>query len=677
MPKLIFTPDEIAAYAREDKNIEHVFRQKNIEAADRILVHADGKFPEKLIRERRPNEPLAVMEYREKIFVEKTKPIFSKVFSSLQKIRRSSEWVIKHVEDSEFTRIKPEETLAEYCEKRYPFFTSITNWAFDVLLRKYLTDPNAVGFVYPLEWGNDVEENEYVRPICEIFGSHDVIDFVPEDYAVMNIPAGSIYYVDGMPIKGKSFYVVTTQRVMRYDESNNGDFLKQLDWVHGLDELPVFQIKAIVVEPSSKGFRYESRIAAMLPELDEAIREYSDLQAAKVLHIYPERWEYMQNECKLCKGKGLRPNPAYHADCKCEQFLECSKCDGTGYIAAGPYSKIMVKPASAIEGQQAVPTPPAGYIDKDTTIVEIQEQGVKMHLYNALAAINYEHLAETPLVESGVAKEQDKDEANNWTHSVSEDIVAFIDTVYYFIAWYRYKVQYSKAEIIEMLPAINVPERFDLVSSARMQEELRAAKEGKFNPLLLSALEDHFAAVRFATEPEVRERLQLIFKLDPFPNVSAEDKMVMLSNDGISKEMYIISCNINEFIQRALEDDEDFADKDLEDQREVLLGYARELAPIAALNVDGVIQDGNVISTPGEPGEPGSQGNALKASVGGLTGMIEIAKAVASGVYDLDAAVALVSDRFGISEEAARRQLGTPTIPNTEGAVDKIEKLTP
>jgi hypothetical protein len=151
----------------------------------------------------------------------------------------------------------------------------------------------------------------------------------------------------------------------------------------------------------------------------------------------------------------------------------------------------------------------------------------------------------------------------------------------------------------------------------------------------------------------------------------------MLSNDGISKEMYIISCNINEFIQRALEDDEDFADKDLEDQRAVLLEYARELAPVAALNVDGVIQDGNVISTPGEPGEPGSQGNALKASVGGLTGMIEIAKAVASGVYDLDAAVALVSDRFGISEEAARRQLGTPTIPNTEGAVDKIEKLTP
>jgi hypothetical protein len=67
-------------------------------------------------------------------------------------------------------------------------------------------------------------------------------------------------------------------------------------------------------------------------------------------------------------------------------------------------------------------------------------------------------------------------------------------------------------------------------------------------------------------------------------------------------------------------------------------------------------------------------GNTLADSVGGLTGMIEIAKAVASGLYDLDAAVALVSSRFGITEDEARLQLGTPSIVNAE--VDKVVKLT-
>lgn len=56
--------------------------------------------------------------------------------------------------------------------------------------------------------------------------------------------------------------------------------------------------------------------------------------------------------------------------------------------------------------------------------------------------------------------------------------------------------------------------------------------------------------------------------------------------------------------------------------------------------------------------------------------MIEIAKAVASGLYDLDAAVALVADRFNISEDEARRQIGTPNIASTEASIEKVVKLT-
>lgn len=56
--------------------------------------------------------------------------------------------------------------------------------------------------------------------------------------------------------------------------------------------------------------------------------------------------------------------------------------------------------------------------------------------------------------------------------------------------------------------------------------------------------------------------------------------------------------------------------------------------------------------------------------------MIEIVKAVASGVYDLDAAVSLVSQRFGISEEEARRQLGTPTIIQSDVQAEKVATLT-
>jgi hypothetical protein len=76
-----------------------------------------------------------------------------------------------------------------------------------------------------------------------------------------------------------------------------------------------------------------------------------------------------------------------------------------------------------------------------------------------------------------------------------------------------------------------------------------------------------------------------------------------------------------------------------------------------------------------------STGNApspadLKYTVGGLTGIIEIVKAVSSGVYDLEAAIQMVMDRFGLTYEQAKAQIGTPKIITSEEQLNKITQLT-
>jgi hypothetical protein len=66
----------------------------------------------------------------------------------------------------------------------------------------------------------------------------------------------------------------------------------------------------------------------------------------------------------------------------------------------------------------------------------------------------------------------------------------------------------------------------------------------------------------------------------------------------------------------------------------------------------------------------------LKYTVGGLTGIIEIVKAVSSGVYDLEAAIQMVMDRFGLTYEQAKAQLGTPQVIKTKEELNKITQLT-
>lgn len=145
MPKLKFTKEEVDAYLktlpyipiyqnnvysiplenieREKFNPLHPYFLDCVMIAEDMKVHADGFFPYKLIKERRPNETPEVVLYREKIWVAKTKPTFTKVLNSLQKIRRSADWVIKYSDTwgNDFSRVRPEETLEQYCEHEFPF----------------------------------------------------------------------------------------------------------------------------------------------------------------------------------------------------------------------------------------------------------------------------------------------------------------------------------------------------------------------------------------------------------------------------------------------------------------------------------------------------------------------------------------------------------------------------
>jgi len=606
MPKLIFEQTEVDNYIKE--KTFHVFYKESCEIEKSMCVHADGLFPEKLLYERRPNEPLEVLEYRKKIFSAKTKPSFSKIFSTLQKIRRSSDWSIRY--EGEFSKIREGETLEDYCEHYYPGFYSLTNWVFTLMLRKYLIDPNAVVFVTPTD--RNIPETDFLKPIAQVFDSKYVIDFVQDDFAVLLNPTGATYMAGGKPVKGKSYYFVTIMQTLRYDQINGRLQFSLVDtYDHNLGYLPVFKLKGIVIEQVENNYLYESKIAGVIPEFDEALREYSDLQAAKVLHIYPERWEFTQNECTRCKGTGRTIGMINNTSCD----VVCDTCKGQGYIVAGPYSKIMVKPVqnAAIDGIAQIPTPPAGYVEKDIDIVKVMEESVEKHIYNGFAALSFEFLAERPLATSGIKTAMDSDEMNNTVHGIAEDIVAAMDNIYWLIALYRYNQLYPPDEIVNMVPTVEVPDKFDILSSSHTLDEMVKAQTAKINPVTDAAMQVAFASSRFNTEPEIRDRLVLILTLDPLQGISEDEKMSRLTNKGITQEAYVISSNIQEFVQRALDEEKGFVDMELEKQKEILDRYAQEV--IAENEPVDVTPQDTGLDSQGNPIIPPSNGQKINAPI--------------------------------------------------------------
>jgi hypothetical protein len=179
------------------------------------------------------------------------------------------------------------------------------------------------------------------------------------------------------------------------------------------------------------------------------------------------------------------------------------------------------------------------------------------------------------LNQSGTAKEVDKDELNNTVHAVAEDMVRILDKVYYIIGLYRYSAQYKPLEIYDMLPKIAVPEKYDILSTSYYIEQMKGAKDNKLSPVIINALEVVYATKAFNNDATVAEHVGLILKLDPLAGISEDDKMSRLSNSGITQLDYVVSSNINKFVDNAMETITGFVDMDTVKQREEIYKMAK------------------------------------------------------------------------------------------------------
>ena len=553
----------------------HANYTETVDLAKKITVHADGIVPEYLINVRRPNEPEAIKDYRNKIYVPKTKNPVSKVINSLSKIRRSQDWSIEYDGDKVPASVSKDETLEQYTEFKYPGFTSITNWVFSELLKRYLLDSNSIVAVLPSEI--PTETNNYIRPVAEVFSSSQVVDISAGEYIVLlsndtvefTSAAGQRTYNNG-----KIFYIVTDSQIMKLKQSNTkGDMEVVYDYHHNMGEIPAFKVGGIYFKRINNDTIYQSRIFTMVPDLDEAAREYSDLQAEIVQHIHSEKYFYTNAECPVCKGTGMLREKDEAGNLK-----KCTSCNGLGSIkSVSPYGEYIINIGQ--KGiDQTLPTPPVGYVSKSTDIARLQDERVKSHLKDALASINMEFLADTPLSQSGTAKEVDRDELNNFVSSIAEDIVAIMDNIYKFIGEYRYSlIVPEKAKRSAMLPKINVPEKFDMLNSKYLMDEVNLAKTSKVNSVLVKHMELEYARKKYNSDLSKAYELEAIYDLDPFYGYTQDEKMSMKSNNGITDIDYVISCNIQQFVTTAISESENFFKLKLSEKKGIIKKYAEEV----------------------------------------------------------------------------------------------------
>ena len=613
-------------------NQRHEDYEDAVEMYEALEVHADGEYPGELIDQRRPAESDDIKNYRKKIFVPITKPVFTKVYNSLMKIRKSQDWMVQFPAELPAV-IAEDESPEKYLMYKMPRNGSITNWMFGVCFKQYLIDANAAVLTLPTNW--EIAENQYYEPYPMIFNSEDVLDYKE-----------GLYYV--LKEHDEDLYWVIQPDVIQKFEVKDFAVREVFQMVNTLGYIPVRHLYGMIIENYKDRALYESRISGIVPKLDEAVREYSDLQAEIVQHIHSTMWSMQPQQCGRCKGLGEIPKEN-------SAPIKCPSCSGKGLLPLNPFEHLVL-PAPR-PGDPAIPTPPIGYVTKQTDIAKLQEERIRQHVYDALSAINMEFLADTPLSQSGVAKQVDREELYSFVHSIAEDVVRIMDEVIYDICAWRY--QGVTNDIRALLPYIPVPERYDMLSGKVLVDELTSMVNAKVDPAIINAAQIELAGKKF-NDSEVKDLVVLKLKLDPFAGVPEENISLQRTFNAVRQNDLVIHSNINQFVTRALSEIDDFVNLPYNDQMSVMNKYADELMNPRKITTGVSVQGDESDVSPAIDQKRLEAQATLKGTVGGVQGILEIQRSVSTGITQRDAAIALLVEIYGFTTEQASNIIGEP-----------------
>lgn len=543
---------------------------ESVKISNDLKIHSKGKYSIPLMEVARPNEAQEYKDYRKAVFKSVTKPYYGKVVNVISKGKRAEDWSITFPK-----QVTAEgESLEDYTQKNYPTFDSLENWFFSVGLNTMLEDPNAVVAIFPKT--GTTFDNEYNKPFTEIFESEYVLDFQENHHCTLLSKEKSIVRVGKDDVKeGRIIYFIDKGLVRKFEQyGQKDDFTFNETWAFEQKSgyMPAFKIGGFIESFENGQILYKSFISDALDAWDESLRRYSDHQVNMVLHLHPYEWEIADSECATCKGKGV----VGHRGASGYIESDCKACHGAGKTTTRtPFGRKLIKPAAAmgVNNNVAIPTPPAGIVERDIASIDFLKKEYKDKIKEGLSALNMEFVMDEPELNSGVAKVVDRQELNNYVGTVYRHIVEnILIPSYYFIAHWRYE---GIAD--DVLPVINVPSKFDLLTSDVLANRLKTAKDGKFASSILNKLEMDYAKKEFGDDSRDAKIMQVVAELDPLPNKTEDEKMVILGNGGVTKEDYILSCMLPSFIIRAINENEKFFELRYKDQHAQLMKYVKEV----------------------------------------------------------------------------------------------------
>lgn len=541
-----------------------------------------GVFPEKLFEHRSPNQTQKEYDYIKNNYKQHTLPFFLDYINTITRSFGDGNWGIDYKEDK--SKYKDSElTFQSYVENDLPKYGSLETFAKGILPSIKTIDANGFIGVRPeeIEYELNAEQqpiisNELFKPTIYYYSSKQVIKYEDKEWYLFLSSDKS--YVDGTRGKAKegNIYELYTKDavyfIIQEGRKSDNKFKVELFFQHNLDDCQVHQLEGI---PTIKDddILWQSPFSYATDLLDLVATNGNFLQALINSCVFPVKvmfgspCEFRDTDGGICQEGTI----TFEGNIK-----TCPSCNGIGLKSRiSPLGTLLLNPTSKfVVGEEKSTQDPLKYVSPEVHTLEFLDKKIAQDSDKArkilhLQTSNSEVKGTENLTATGMSL--DNKAMYSFVKPISDQIFKLYEFCLVSIGKQRYGEDFEGV-------SITYPKTFDFKSSEDYLIDIGNTIKNNLPPAFVQLLLKQYIDSYYGDNQKSTGIFKLVMNADRLLGMSQDEINMKLARGTIAKWEDILHSSALSFITEAIFDDENFMEKDLEVQIEVLKTKAQDKA---------------------------------------------------------------------------------------------------
>jgi|GEM_PF-2827123 len=553
----------------EFKNIPEFSEEYHeaVEMWDEIKVHSKGcEFPKKIFVSKAPNEDEAMYSYRKSIYENVTRPDWKRGVNNFNRVFNPQNYSIDTWGNDE--GIYKDSTAEDYFLNNFPLNDSITAYFRSRVKNEKLEDPNGVIAL----WIENLEipDTELLEPTPKIFNCDRVIDFNNEYCLIMSDEKSVVDYYNNRKKIGFVFYLYDKTTIWKIEQKGKFvDYSFEFSeyYTHDLNYIPAAYLGGVQIYDNLM----QSHVSDAVPPLNDIVFDNSTLQAAKIAHAYPIRWEF-DDECtnSSCNDGYVTE---YGDDDKARRVI-CPDCGGSGSLRKKTLGVHKIKRLTGIEEGGETPVPPLGFVQMDTNILQFLRDEINMNVSKSFSFLGVDiSMTNAKGSDTALGKIIDREDLFSALLDFSNEIWDLLEFCIDFCGKVRYGIDAF------IMPNIKKPVNFAIRTETDITEEYAKATENNLPDSIKSSMLNQYQKLRFGSDEKLAQILELKQLIDRLYLMSNSEIIEQKSIGAIQLWEIVLHTSFDTLIDQQIKQNPDYLAKDWKQIQTDLVNEAKKIVP--------------------------------------------------------------------------------------------------